>query len=41
MLAAQHRERLRRCDEVQGYLIGKPVRAEEFEEAWIGARAAA
>ena len=33
--------RRRRCDEVQGYLIGKPVRAEEFEEAWIAVRAAA
>ena len=33
--------RRRRCDEVQGYLIGKPVRAEEFEEAWIAARAVA
>ena len=33
--------RRRRCDEVQGYLIGKPVCAEEFEDAWIEARAAA
>lgn len=33
--------RRRRCDEVQGYLIGKPVRAEEFEEAWIAVRAVA
>ena len=33
--------RRRRCDEVQGYLIGKPVCAEEFERAWIAARVAA
>ena len=33
--------RRRRCDEVQGYLIGMPVRAEEFERTWIAARAAA
>jgi len=33
--------RRRRCDEAQGYLIGKPVAAEEFERTWIAARAAA
>ena len=33
--------RRRRCDEVQGYLIGKPVVAAEFERAWIAERAAA
>lgn len=33
--------RRRRCDEAQGYLIGKPVRAGEFEQNWIAARAAA
>ena len=33
--------RRRRCDEVQGYLIGKPVCAEEFEAAWIAVRAVA
>ena len=33
--------RRRRCDEAQGYLIGKPVRAEEFERTWIAERAAA
>lgn len=33
--------RRRRCDEVQGYLIGKPVTAVEFERSWIAARAAA
>jgi diguanylate cyclase (GGDEF)-like protein len=31
----------RRCDEAQGYLIGKPVAAEEFERSWLVARAAA
>lgn len=33
--------RRRRCDEAQGYLIGKPIAAEEFERSWIAARAAA
>jgi diguanylate cyclase (GGDEF)-like protein len=33
--------RRRRCDEVQGYLIGKPASAEDFEDAWIAARIAA
>lgn len=33
--------RRRRCDEVQGYLIGKPVSALAFERTWIAARAAA
>lgn len=33
--------RRRRCDEVQGYLIGKPVSAAEFERTWIAVRAAA
>lgn len=33
--------RRRRCDEVQGYLIGKPVPAGEFERTWVAARAAA
>lgn len=33
--------RLRRCDEVQGYLFGRPVRAAEFESSWIAARAVA
>jgi EAL domain-containing protein (putative c-di-GMP-specific phosphodiesterase class I) len=33
--------RRRRCDEVQGYLMGRPVRADEFEKAWILERAAA
>lgn len=33
--------RRRRCDEIQGYLIGKPVAAAEFERTWIAERAAA
>ena len=33
--------RRRRCDEAQGYYIGKPVRAEAFEASWIAARVAA
>lgn len=33
--------RRRRCDEVQGYLVGKPATAVEFERTWIAARAAA
>lgn len=33
--------RRRRCDQVQGYLIGRPVAQEEFERTWISARAAA
>lgn len=33
--------RRRRCDEVQGYLIGKPVTAVELERCWIAARATA
>lgn len=33
--------RRRRCDEAQGYLVGRPVTAAEFEQAWIAARAAA
>ncbi len=31
----------RRCDEVQGYLFGKPVPLDEFERTWLCARAAA
>ena len=33
--------RRRRCDEVQGYLIGKPVSAAEFERNWVTERVAA
>ncbi len=33
--------RQRHCDEVQGYLFGKPVPLEEFETTWVAARAAA
>ncbi len=33
--------RRRRCHEVQGYLIGRPVSAPEFERSWIAERAAA
>ena len=33
--------RRRRCDEAQGYLIGRPVSALEFEQAWIAERAVA
>ncbi len=27
--------RRRKCDEVQGYLFGKPVALEEFERTWL------
>jgi EAL domain-containing protein (putative c-di-GMP-specific phosphodiesterase class I) len=33
--------RRRRCDEVQGYLVGSPVCADDFEKAWIAQRAVA
>lgn len=33
--------RLRRCDEVQGYLFGKPVPLDEFEKKYVFARASA
>ncbi len=33
--------RQRKCDEAQGYLIGRPVAADEFERRWLLARAAA
>jgi diguanylate cyclase (GGDEF)-like protein len=33
--------RRRRCNEAQGYLIGRPVPALEFERTWIAERAAA
>ena len=33
--------RLRRCDEVQGYLFGKPVPLDEFEKKYVIARAGA
>jgi|CXWL01.1.fsa_nt_gi diguanylate cyclase (GGDEF)-like protein len=33
--------RRRRCDEAQGYLIGMPVPAEEYERAWVAQRVAA
>ncbi|MBI2752050.1 MAG: EAL domain-containing protein [Betaproteobacteria bacterium] len=30
--------RLRRCEEVQGYLFSKPLPLEEFEKSWVAAR---
>ncbi len=32
--------RLRRCDEVQGYLFSKPLALEEFERSWVALRKA-
>ena len=33
--------RRRRCDEVQGYLVGKPITAEHYAQTWITQRAVA